>query len=111
MDDRRRFERVSIPASAGVYLNNNVGSRIGAVLMLGRGGLLVEGAGGYAEGEKHTVIIVDESEEISRAVDAVVRYVMPEAVGFEYDNLGADAAVEIGVIIGKYYSAGQAAGD
>jgi hypothetical protein len=48
---------------------------------------------------------VDESEEIRRAVEAVVRYVMPDAVGFEYDNLPADAAVEIGVIIGKYYAA------
>lgn len=104
-DDRRRFERVNIPATAKVYASDSSGSRIGAVLMLGRGGLLVKGSGGYAEGEKHTVTIVDESEEIRRAVEAVVRYVMPDAVGFEYDNLPADAAVEIGVIIGKYYAA------
>ena len=39
------------------------------------------------------------------------RMVTPEAVGFEFESLEADAAVEVGVIIGKYYSAAQEAQD
>jgi hypothetical protein len=48
---------------------------------------------------------VDDTEGIKRPVPAVARYNTPQGIGFEFESLEPDAAVEIGVIIGKYYSA------
>lgn len=109
MEDRRKFERVQIPESAKVYVQDAQGRRLGSVRMLGRGGLLLEVAQGLPAGTRHTLYILDDSEGIRREVQVLVRYSMPDGVGCEFEDLEPDAAVEIGVIIGKYYSATGAA--
>lgn len=104
MDDRRKFERVQLPETAKVCAQDAQGTRLGAIRMLGRGGMLLAIPKGLPVGTRHMMYIVDESEGIRREVRVIVRYSTPEGVGCEFENLDPDAAVEIGVIIGKYYS-------
>lgn len=105
MQDRRKFERVELPDSAKVHVEDSRGNRLGTVKMIGRGGMAVEIANGLLAGSRHEMYIVDPSEGIRREVQVVVRYSRPNGVGCEFEDLNPDAAVEVGVIIGKYYSA------
>ena len=103
--ERRKFERVSLPATAKAYVTTQDGKRVGPLSVLGRGGFQVDTKEHYKPGEAYSFMIVDESEGIRRGIWAIPRMVTPTAVGFEFESLEADAAVEVGVIIGKYYSA------
>ncbi len=105
MDDRRKFERITLPESTKVFAHDAQGERLGRVRIIGRGGLLIEGRQSFAPGSHHELVLVDDTEGIKRPVPAVARYVTPQGIGFEFESLEPDAAVEIGVIIGKYYSA------
>ena len=104
MDERRKFERLSIPQSSQVYVATPDGTRLGWLSVLGRGGFQLETDRPYRMQQTHAFVIVDESEDIRRPVRATVRSVVGSSVGLEFDDLDPDAAVEIGVIIGKYYS-------
>ncbi len=106
MDDRRRFERVNMPDAAKVYVTDDQNARIGAVKVLGRGGMLVKTDQPLSPGSHRNFFLVDDSEGIRRELHAVVRYNSEEGTGLEFENLEPDAAVEVGVIIGKYYAAG-----
>lgn len=105
MDDRRKFERITLPDSTKVFAHDARGERLGRIRVIGRGGLMVETRQAFAPGSHHELVLVDDTEGIKRPVPAVVRYVTPQGIGFEFESLEPDAAVEIGVIIGKYYSA------
>ena len=102
--EHRKFERVRIPESARVFVTADDKAELGTVRMLGRGGFLLASKQKFTPGEKKVVYLVDEGEGIRRQVRAVVRYVRPEGVGFEFEALDADAAVEVGVIIGRHYT-------
>ncbi len=104
MDERRRFERVSIPENAKLYCDDRQGKRLGAVRVLGRGGLLLDTKDHFLPGSIHELVLVSEREDIRRQLRIVVRDDSPEGVGFEFAALEPDAAVEIGVIIGRYYA-------
>ena len=110
IQERRKFERVTLPANSKAYVTTPDGKRLGALSVLGRGGFQVNTTQSFKSGEAYHFVIVDESEEIRRSVWAIPRMVTPTAVGFEFESLEADAAVEVGVIIGKYYSASQGSG-
>ena len=103
-DERRRFERISIPASAKIRAETTSGKLIGRVRMLGRGGLMADSHDSFELGKKMDLVIVDEAEGIHRKVSVLPRYRQGEGVGFEFHHLDADAAVEIGVMIGRYYA-------
>jgi len=104
-DERRRFERLEIPGTAGVTVNFADGKNAGSMTVLGRGGMRVDSPHKFKSGDVYELVIMDESEGIRRAVKATVRDVTPSGAGFQFEDLDPDAAVEIGVIIGKYYSA------
>ena len=106
MDDRRRFERVNMPDSAKVYVTDEQNTRLGSVKVLGRGGMLIKSEQPLATGSHKSLYLVDDSEGIRRELHAIVRYNSEEGTGLEFENLEPDAAVEVGVIIGKYYAAG-----
>jgi hypothetical protein len=110
MDDRRRFERINLPEASKVYATDADGKRLGLVRILGRGGLLVATGEKFEDGSEYTLALVDESEGIRRKVHAEALYTTPQGVGFKFVNLEPDAAVEVGVIIGKYYSAAGTGG-
>lgn len=104
VDKRRKFERIMLPADAGVYVTDSAGNRIGFVRVLGGGGMFVETAEDFAEHSPHEFVLIDESEGIKREVTAVMRYRTEDGVAFEFRSLDVDAAVEIGIIIGKHYA-------
>ncbi len=106
IDDRRRFERVNMPDSAKVYVTDEQNLRLGAVKVLGRGGMLIKTDKPLTPGSQRSLYLVDDSEGIRRELVATVRYNSEEGTGLEFENLEPDAAVEVGVIIGKYYAAG-----
>src|SRR5512146_1055889 len=105
IDERRRFERVNLPESAKVYLADSQKRRLGPVLMIGRGGLLFKTDVPFETGTKVDLLLVDDTEGIKRELNGIVRYSREDGVGVEFEALDPDAAVEVGVIIGKYYSA------
>jgi hypothetical protein len=109
VDERRKFERVVMPANSNVYVATSDEKKLGGVRMLGRGGFQVETNRHFKLDEIHPFVLVDTSEGIKRKVRGKVRNISAGGlVGFEFENLDADAAVEVGVIIGKYYSASGA---
>ena len=104
MDERRRFERIIVPDSARLYVLDSEGKKLGRMRMLGRGGMLFECSKEYQAGTKHVFHISDDEEGIVRPVSTVVRYLSNEGLGVEFEKLDTDAAVDIGVWIGKFYA-------
>jgi len=105
MENRRNYERVQIPESAGIYAIDDGGKRIGAVRELGLGGMLVDTKLACQEGDMLSLVLVDDSEGIRRHVKTVSCYKATGGVGFHFHTLEPQAAVEVGVIIGKHQSA------
>lgn len=110
MQERRKYERVRLPNSAKVVVLDSDGKQIGRVRTIGQGGLSVQTERKFAELSPLHITVVDESEGIRRDLAAAVRYKTPDGIGVEFVGLSVEAAVEIGVIIGKYYSAPHSAG-
>lgn len=102
--ERRRFERVDVAFAAGVQVTDRKGKIMGVLRQLGRGGFMLEPDKPVKPGKKYDLLIVDKSENVRRAVSAVARYADARFAGFEFQNLDVDAAVDIGILIGKYYA-------
>lgn len=103
--EKRKYERVVLPAAAGAYLSDANGKKLGTLRVIGQGGLFCEcDPKIYKPGQMVLLRIVDASEGIDRHVNCEVRYTEDTGVGFAFEDLGPDSAVEVGVIIGKYYS-------
>lgn len=103
--EKRKYERITLPPTAQAYLEDPTGKRLGMLRMIGQGGLFCEcDPQFYRPGQVVLLRIVDPAEGIERNVNCVVRYTEDRGVGFAFDDLGPDSAVEIGVIIGKYYA-------
>jgi hypothetical protein len=105
MENRRNYERVQIPEAAGIYVIEDGGKRLGPVRELGLGGMLVDTKLACREGDMLSLVLVDESQGIHRHVKTVSCYKTAEGVGFHFHTLEPQAAVEVGVIIGKHQSA------
>src|SRR5438270_11264602 len=98
--DGRRFERVDIPIEANVRVTTPRGKDMGAVVVLGHGGMMVTTHQKFQRGKNYKLVLHDAVHEIEEPVEAKTRYRINDAVGFEYESLSADAAVAIGIIIG-----------
>ena len=110
LKERRYFDRIVIPATANLFLEDDQGNRFGRIRMLGRGGFLLETSRRFPAAETLAFTIVGEDDDVRRQVHAVQRYTNPDGnVGFEFQALEPDAAVEIGVLIDKYFNAARAA--
>ena len=103
-DERRKFERISVPFEAGVTVLDTKGHYIATIRQLARGGVMLEPEMEFKAGKTYTIVIVDKSEDIRREVEIIVRYADARHVGCEFRDLSPDAAVEIGILMGKYYS-------
>jgi len=109
LKERRYFDRIVIPATANLFLEDDQGNRFGRIRMLGRGGFLLETNRRFPAAEALAFTIVGERDGIRRQVRAVQRYTNPDGdVGFEFQELEPDAAVEIGVWIDMYFNAARA---
>ena len=104
----RRFERVDIGSEAGVEVLDSDGEKVGMLRQLGRGGFMMEPEKSYSkDGETHKFVLYEPQEDIRATVNARVLYSDNRHVGLEFVDLDADNAVELGIIIGKYYEAGK----
>ena len=104
VDERRKFERISVPLEAHVFLVDKKNKRLGIVRQLGRGGMMLEPVSEFKKGKKYSVFLVEDSEGIRRKLEIVVRRADARQVGCEFVDLAPDAAVELGILIGKFYS-------
>jgi hypothetical protein len=104
--EKRKYERVTLPASSSAYLTDVSGKKLGMLRVIGQGGLFCEcDPNNYKAGQIVSLRVIDPSEGIDRSLNCEVRYTFPNGVGFAFEELDPDSAVEVGVIIGKYYSA------
>jgi hypothetical protein len=102
--ERRRFERVDIARSSQVLVLDRERKKAGILRQIGRGGFMMEPQQPYSkDGKTHIVTIHDSGENIDVKVHVRVLYANQNFVGFEFVDLDANAAVELGIIIGKYY--------
>jgi hypothetical protein len=102
--ERRRFERINIAFSKQVLVLDENDAIVGFLRQLGRGGFLIQPEKLFARDSKiHKFIIHEPLEDMKVRVNARVRYADPRGAGFEFVDLDADTAIEVGIIIGKYY--------
>jgi len=101
---QRKFERIDIARRFQVTVWDTQGRKVGVLRQLGRGGFMMEPELDYSQDSAPREFIIHEPHEDIRAqVTARVLYGDPRFVGFEFVELDADNAVEVGIIIGKYY--------
>ena len=106
--ERRKFERVDVTYHAQVQVLDSKGKKLGLLRQLGRGGFMMEPDKSFTkDGKVHKLTLHEPHEEIRAQVSARVLYADARVVGFEFVDLDPDAAVEVGIIIGKYYEAGS----
>src|SRR3569832_1282974 len=101
-DERRRFERIEIPDSARLQVLDPTGRKLGKVKILGRGGMLFTCDVPYLPGTRQEFQNYDYADGIVRTVNTVIRYFKAQGVACEFEKHDIDAAVDIGVWIGKY---------
>jgi len=103
--ERRRFERVDVDPKSGVYVTTPKGVKQGEVRQLGRGGFLMTTTDDttFKTQKKQSFTIVDPHEDLNIHVHATFCYFQQGCAGFEFNDLDADSAVKIGILIGKYY--------
>ena len=107
-DDRRRFERVDVSYESHVLVLEK-GKKVGTLRQIARGGFMMEPDKGFKKGKKHALVISDAAEGVQAQVKVVVRYADSRYVGFEFEGLDAETAVNIGIIMGAYYDRDNAA--
>jgi hypothetical protein len=101
---KRKFERIALPQNAPVFAEED-GRRLGRVTSLGQGGMMVETTRNFVGQSPHHFVIVDEAEDIRCEVVCVALYRHDSTVGFQFPMLDVEAAVQIGVMLGRYYQA------
>src|SRR5262245_14182764 len=108
-EERRRFERVDIAHQAQVLVLDAKGRRTGVLRQLARGGFMMEPEKAYTEDNKiYSFTIHEPLEDIRVQVNARLRFADVQYAGFEFVDLDPKSAVDIGLIIGKYYEHAKA---
>lgn len=106
--NRRRFERVDISQEAQVMVYHVNGKKAGVLRQLARGGFSMEPDRDYSQDNKiYNFTIHDPLEDIRVTVNARPRSAGSDFAGFEFVDLDASAAVDIGIIIGAHYEHGK----
>jgi hypothetical protein len=104
VEEKRRFERVNINHEAQVLVFDAKGRKAGVLRQLARGGFMMEPEKDYSEDNKiYNFTIHEPKEDIRVNVNARARSAGDDYAGFEFVDLGPEAAVNIGHIIGSYY--------
>jgi hypothetical protein len=102
--DKRRFERIDIGPEAQVMVYDVKGRKAGVLRQLARGGFMMTPEKDYSKDNKiYNFTIHEPKEDIRVTVNARARSAGEDYAGFEFIDLGPEAAVNIGLIIGAYY--------
>jgi hypothetical protein len=108
-DEKRRFERISIGPAAEIPVLDNKEKRVGVLRQLARGGFAMESDKTYnTDSRIYEFTIHEPTEDIRVQVSARVRFAEENLVGFEFVDLTPESAVELGILIGKYYEHSKA---
>lgn len=84
------------------------GHTVGTLRQVGRGGFMMEPDSTFTnDGKAHKLTIYDQHEDIRVKFDAKILYVEPGMAGFQFTHLDANNAVELGILIGKFYEANR----
>ena len=103
-DEKRRFERIDIAPQAQILVLDDHGRKVGELRQLARGGFSMKTDKSYNKDNKtYQFTIHEPAEDLRVEVKARVRFSERGHVGFEFVDLEPDAAVDVGIIIGKYY--------
>jgi c-di-GMP-binding flagellar brake protein YcgR len=103
-EERRRFERVDITSEAQVLVLDGKDRKAGVLRQLARGGFMMEPEKNYSEDSRiYSFTIHEPTEDIRVRVNARLRFSDQQYAGFEFVDLDPESAVQLGVIIGKYY--------
>src|SRR5437588_10666206 len=106
--ERRKFERIDIAFSSQVLVLDSRHKKVGVLRQLGRGGFMMEPEKSYSkDGKTYKFVLYEPQEDIRATVSARILYADPRQVGVEFIDLDPDNAVEVGIIIGKYYEVGK----
>jgi len=101
-DERRKFERIDIPAAKQILVLDSKGKTAGVLRQLGARRLYDRARARFPRDSKlHHFLIHEQEEQLLISIGARVRYSDPRWTGFEFVDLDAEAAVEIGILIGK----------
>ncbi len=104
MDEKRRFERIDISPQAQIVVFDIKGSKAGVLRQLARGGFSMTPARPYPlDNTIYDFTIHEPEEDIRVRISARIRSSDEQLAGFEFVDLDVKSAVDIGIIIGKYY--------
>lgn len=101
--ERRAFERVEVPSAARVAVSDAKGRRVGWLREISRGGFMIQPERSFKKSRKHKLVIHEPQEDIRIEVSAIVRHGGARHAGFQFEQLSAQAAVDVGNLMGKYY--------
>ena len=108
MDEKRRFERIDIKPEAQILVLDQSGRRAGVLRQLARGGFSMMPEKPYPRDNTiYEFTIQEPTEDIRVQISARIRSADEQIAGFEFVDLDASSAVDIGIIIGKYYEHGK----
>lgn len=109
MDEKRRFERIDIKPEAQIVVLDQTGRKTGVLRQLARGGFSMAPEKPYPQDNTiYEFTIHEPTEDIRVQISARIRSSDENMAGFEFVDLDAKSAVEIGIIIGKYYEHNKA---
>lgn len=103
-DEKRRFERINIGSAVEIPVFDGKERQVGILRQLARGGFAMESDKSFNKDSKiYDFTIHEPAEDIRVQVSGRVRFSEQNLVGFEFVDLTPESAVEVGIIIGKYY--------
>jgi len=109
MDEKRRFERVDIGPEAQIMVLDVEGKKAGVLRQLARGGFSMTPENPYPRDNTiYDFAIHEPAEDIRIRISARIRSSDEQMAGFEFVDLDVKSAVDIGIIIGKYYEHNKA---
>lgn len=108
-EEKRRFERITIGPAVEIPVLDTRDKQAGVLRQLARGGFAMETDRTFTKDTRiYDFTIHEPTEDIRFQVSARVRFCEPNLVGFEFVDLTPEAAVELGILIGKYYEHNKA---
>src|SRR5512146_1639531 len=109
MDEKRRFERIDIKPEAQIVVLDQMGRKAGVLRQLARGGFRMVPEMPYSQDNTiYEFTIHEPTEDIRVQITARIRSADEQMAGFEFVDLDVRSAVDIGIIIGKYYEQSKA---
>ena len=103
--ERRKHERIPIPADAKITVWDACGTPVGSVCQLSEGGMRIrvfDGEEWLKPGEDYVFIMKNATQEMCFSAWVVVRNFNGREAGCQFQNIDPQVAGQVGDIIGVY---------